>query len=220
MSENQTYSRLNPFVASVKERHRLSKSGSGKNTQHVTLDISGSGIVYQPGDSLGIYPTNDPHLVEWTIFAMRAKGDELIADKQGELHSLRTYLQKKANITEISRKVLQEVCGRQTNIEKKEALEHLLSEGQKEALKAYLAVHEVWDFLEENIEVHFSPEELCHLMMPLLPRLYSISSAQKVVGDEIHLTVAMLEYETNQTQRKGVCTHYICNLAPLNEKSV
>lgn len=220
MSENPTYSRLNPFLASVKERHRLTKPGSGKNTQHVTLDISGSGISYTPGDSLGIYPVNDPHLVEWTLFAMKAKGDESITDKQGETHALRSFLQKKANITEISRKLLTEVSERQNNAEKKVALQHLLSEGQKEALKEYLEVHEVWDLLEEHSEVHFTPQELCSLLMPLLPRLYSISSAQSVVGDEIHLTVAMLEYETNQTQRRGVCTHYVCNLVPLNEKSV
>lgn len=215
-----TYTRLNPFLASVKERYRLSKPGSGKNTQHVALDLSGSGIIYQPGDSIGIYPLNDPHLVEWTIFAMRAKGTEPITDRAGDVYPLREYLEKKANITEISRKVLNEVCRLQSNPQKKSKLEELLSDGQKEALKEYLATHELWDFLEENLEVHFGPEELCQLLMPLLPRFYSISSAQSVVGDEVHLTIAMLEYETNQTQRRGVCTHYLCNLAPLNERKV
>lgn len=220
MSENQIYSRLNPFIASVKERYRLSKPGSGKNTQHVTLDLSGSGIIYNPGDSIGIYPVNDPHLVEWTLFAMKAKGDEQVTDKHGQSFPLREYLYKKANITEISRKILNEMCQRQHHPQKKEKLEHLTSEGQKEALKEYLEIHEVWDFLEEHSEVHLSPQELCDLLMPLLPRFYSISSSQSTVGDEIHLTVAMLEYETNQTQRRGVCTHYLCNLVPLNEKSV
>lgn len=220
MNEGQIYSRLNPFIASVKERYRLSKPGSGKNTQHVTLDLSGSGITYNPGDSIGIYPLNDPHLVEWTLFAMKANGEERVMDKNGEPFSLREFFQKKANITEISRKLLTVVSQRQVNSLKKEKLEQLMSEGSKEALKEYLAIHEVWDFLEEHVEVHFTPQELCDLLMPLLPRFYSISSSQAVVGDEIHLTVAMLEYETNQTQRRGVCTHYLCNLVPLHEKSV
>jgi sulfite reductase (NADPH) flavoprotein alpha-component len=56
--------------------------------------------------------------------------------------------------------------------------------------------------------------------MPLLPRLYSIASAQEVVGNEAHLTVANLSYRTNHHIRRGVCTHYLCDLAPLGEKCV
>jgi sulfite reductase (NADPH) flavoprotein alpha-component len=55
------------------------------------------------------------------------------------------------------------------------------------------------------------------MLSPLLPRFYSIASSQLVVGDEIHLTVAGLRYNSNGHERFGVCTHYLCDLAPLNE---
>ena len=63
----------------------------------------------------------------------------------------------------------------------------------------------------------FSPQELVDLLMPLLPRFYSISSSQKYVGEEIHLTVAPTEYESNGHKRRGVCTHFICELAQLHD---
>lgn len=219
--QNNPYSRTNPFLAKVKERKRLSKAGSKKNTHHIVLDISGSNIHYHVGDSIGIYPTNDPDLVAWTLKALNATGDEPVMDKQGENPvKLKTFFEEKANITEISKKLLLEICNKQTNSEKKAKLEILLEDQNKDALKEYQATHELWDTLEENKEASFEIQELCNLLMPLLPRLYSISSAKKAVGDEVHLTVAMLEYESNQLLRRGVCTHYLCNLAPLNEAKV
>jgi sulfite reductase (NADPH) flavoprotein alpha-component len=112
------------------------------------------------------------------------------------------------------------VAERQTNLVKKHALETLLQESQREACKVYLVNHEVWDFLEANEEVCFSSQDLADLLMPLLPRFYSISSSQKFVGEEVHLTVAPLEYESNGQLRRGVCTHYLCSLAELHKPSV
>lgn len=219
--ENNPYSRTNPFIATVKVRERLSKAGSKKNTHYISLDISGSNIQYHVGDSIGIYPVNDPHLVTWTLRAMNATGDELVTDKQGENETtLKNFLERKANITEISKKFLIELAKKQTLLKKKALLESLLEDENKEALKEYQSTHELWDTLEENKEATFEIQELCNLLMPLLPRLYSISSAQNAVGDEVHLTVAMLEYESNQLLRRGVCTHYLCNLAPLDKPSV
>jgi len=218
--EKPIYSRTNPFLSSIRQRERLSKEGSKKNTYHLVLDLAGSGIHYNVGDSIAIYPLNDPHIVTWTLKAMNATGDELVVDKNGESWVLRKFLEHKANITEVSRKFITEVHGRQTNPEKKDKLEQLLSEHYKEELKHYLASHEVWGILEAHHEVVFSFQELCLLLMPLLPRFYSIASARNVVGEEVHLTIAMLEYETNSLPRRGVCTHYLCNLAPMHDKVI
>lgn len=211
------YTRTNPFLASIKERYSLCKPGSLKNTQHIALDLKGSEILYDVGDSIGIYPKNDPQLVEMTLQAIKAAGDEIVLDKHGEHPcSLRDFLTNKANITEASKKFLQELCYRQQNPTKKAYLEQLHSDEHKEALKVYLASHELWDLLQGHEEVVFAPQELCNFLMPLLPRLYSISSASQAVDNEVHLTVAKVEYQTNAQQRRGVCTHYLCQLAPMH----
>ena len=99
-------------------------------------------------------------------------------------------------------------------------MEFLSVEGQKELLKEYQAAHEIWDFLAENKEVHFMPEEFCHMLQPLLPRFYSIASSMSHVGNEVHLLVAELNYVTNGHERSGLCTHYLCRRASLNSSTI
>lgn len=214
---NHSYNRANPFMATIKERYCLCKPGSEKKTYHIVIDLSGSGINYEVGDSIGIYPQNDPEMVERNLRAMRATGNEEIFDKRTEKKwNLRQFLTTQANIVELSRKLVKEIHDRQTNLQKKQLLAHLHAEENKEALKAYIESHELWDLLEEHNEVQFSAQELCELLMPALPRLYSIASSRKAVGNEVHLTVAYLEYVSNGHKRRGVCTHYLCALAPMH----
>ncbi len=211
------YGKDHPFLASIKERRKLTKPGSGKQTYHIVLDLNDSHYKYRPGDSIGIHPLNRPELVERTINAMKSTGNEIVTDKQGEgNYILSEFLTQKANITDISRKFLGEITDRQTVQAKKDKLKALLEDGNKDQLKAYLGVHEVWDLLLDNPEAHFTPQEIINLLMPLLPRLYSIASSQKVVGDEVHLTVSRLSYESNNNERVGTCTYYLCDLAPLH----
>lgn len=209
-----SYSKQHPFPASIKERYTLSQPGSKKNTQHLVLDLRGSGIRYEAGDSLGIFPQHDSELVDKTLQVLKATGKEIIQSKQtGESITLVDYLTSKANITDISLKLFGEVAVRQPDADKKHHLKELCREDNREAYKAYLQKHEVWDFLAANEEVIFHLQELADLLMPLLPRFYSISSSQRFVGDEAHLTVAHFEYEANGHKRRGVCTHYLCQLA-------
>lgn len=215
------YNKQHPFFASVKERYRLSKPGSHKNTQHLTLDLRGSGLTYEAGDSIGVFPVHDRELVRKTLASAKATGHELILLKQTEvLLSFEEFLVTKGNITDVSPKLLREVYVRERDEDKKHQLGELLKEENRGELKEYLGKHEVWDFLESHPEVNFTPQELADLLMPLLPRFYSISSAQACVGEEVHLAVAPLEYEANGHKRRGVCTHYLCELSELHNPVV
>jgi sulfite reductase (NADPH) flavoprotein alpha-component len=218
---SEIYSKQHPFLASMKERYTVSKPGSKKNTQHIVLDLRGSGIRYEVGDSIGIFPQHDPDLIDRTLQALRVTGKEIIQDKQtGARISLVDYLTAKANITDISPKLLRAVAARQPDRDKKHLLEELQQESNREICKAYLQKHEVWDFLLANEEVALTPQELADLLMPLLPRFYSIASSQRFVGEEVHLTVAPLEYESNGHKRRGVCTHYLCQIVDLHTSVV
>lgn len=215
------YHKHNPFLASIKERYTLSKPGSLKNTQHLILDLKGSRITYEVGDSIGVYPRHDPDLVNKTLMALSATGQELIQVKQTqELISLKEFLTAKANITDISPKLFNEMLARQPDGDKKHELSQFLLEHNRQYFKSYLEKHEVWDFLLAHLEVSFKPQEIADLLMPLLPRFYSISSSQRFVGEEVHLTIAPLEYESNGHKRRGVCTHYLFELVELHRPVV
>lgn len=217
----QTYTKSNPFIAKVTERYSLSSPHSVKNTQHIVLDLNGSNIEYHVGDCIAICPDNDPDLVQRTLAALNCTGNEMVSDAQktGEW-PLREFFTKKANITEFSRKLVMEIAARHPHAEKKDQLNHLLEKGTRENFKQYVAQRELWKLLQEHPEVQFAPQELCHLLMPLLPRFYSIASSQKMVGNEVHLTVALVKYESDGTLRHGVATNYLVHIAPMHEAAV
>lgn len=213
----QQYDKHNPFLASIKERYWLSKPGSQRHTYHVVLNLAGSNLKYTVGDSIAIYPVNVPAVVERTILAMKANKDDHVTDKQGvNTYTLYEFLSNKANIADVSKKLIAETALRLPAGPKRDHLEWLLEDTNRDNLKSYIQLHQVWDFLDENSEANFSIQDLVNLLMPLLPRFYSIASSQMVVGDEIHLTVSQLQYTSNGHERYGVCTYYLCSLAPLD----
>ncbi len=219
MNSQTPHNRQHPFMASIKERYSLSKLGSKKETVHVIVDIEGSGLKYDVGDSLAVYPVNDAGLVERTLKALKATGDEIVQDKKGESVTFRQFLTSQANLKGITRKTVQKLIPH-LSIEYSAPLELLLEDGNKEALKEWMTSHELWDLLEHHPEVKFTPEEVVDLVMPLLPRFYSIASSQNAYPDEVHLTIAYLRYETRGISRVGVCTHYLCQLADLRHPVV
>src|SRR4051794_7430896 len=70
------YTRSNPFPAKLKVSRRMSSEDSEKDTRHFELDLTGWGLSFEVGDSVAVYPTNDPALVDEIIHALGAKGDE------------------------------------------------------------------------------------------------------------------------------------------------
>src|SRR2546426_7571395 len=72
------YTRANPFPARLVVNRRLSGPESGKDTRHFELDLTGWGLSFEVGDSLAVYPTNDPELVDEIIRTLGATGDEQV----------------------------------------------------------------------------------------------------------------------------------------------
>jgi sulfite reductase (NADPH) flavoprotein alpha-component len=87
------WSRTRPFEAEITERIRLSGSRSTSDTWHVELSLEGSGIEYEPGDSLGFIPRNDPALVDAVLNATGLAANA----------SLRTRLIEQYDITTLTR---------------------------------------------------------------------------------------------------------------------
>ena len=70
-----------PVEAVFRSAARLNGPDSEKDTRHVVLDISGCGLDYVPGDSFGLFPTNDPALADAVLAAMRAPPDFPVGGK-------------------------------------------------------------------------------------------------------------------------------------------
>src|SRR5690606_18180086 len=52
------FNRDRPFSAPLVETVKLNKNGSAKDVRHVVIDLAGSGLKYQVGDALGVFPVN------------------------------------------------------------------------------------------------------------------------------------------------------------------
>jgi sulfite reductase (NADPH) flavoprotein alpha-component len=53
-----------------------------------------------------------------------------------------------------------------------------------------------------------------------MPRLYSIASSPRVYPDEVHLTVAVVRYRTNERERVGVCSTFLADRAQVGRTPV
>jgi sulfite reductase (NADPH) flavoprotein alpha-component len=102
----------------------------------------------------------------------------------------------------------------------KEKLEALLQPGARQEMMDFLSHRELADLLEEFPGVRFSAQDLVDHLKRLVPRLYSIASSPMLFPDEVHLTVAVVRYRTNNRDRVGVCSTYLAERAPLHARAV
>lgn len=197
------YSRTNPFRAEVLENLNLNGRGSDRETRHVELSLEGSGLQYEPGDSLGVYPENHPRLVDELIEALGWNADESVpVGKNGEELSLREALLRYYEITVLTKPLLTQVAELTSNPE----LVKLLSAGQEAELRAYLAEHDLLDLVQDFNLKGVSARSLTALLRKIPARLYSIASSLKANPDEVHLTVRTVRYENQGRERYGVCS--------------
>jgi sulfite reductase (NADPH) flavoprotein alpha-component len=187
----------------------LCGEGSDKDTRHLEIDVTGWGLNYEVGDSLAVWPTNDPQLVKQILEALSATGEERVKGLKGET-TLREALFRDCRITQVTPKFLKAIAGRATAAP---LITELLDPSRKEDLDRYLWGMEVIDFMTEHPSIKFAPQEFVDLLSKLQPRLYSIASSLKAYPNQVHLTVDVVRYESHGRLRKGVCSSFLAERA-------
>ena len=203
------YTRSNPFPGKLVVNRRLSTPESEKDTRHFEIDLKGWGLSFEVGDSLAVYPTNDPELVGEIIHAIGAKGDEPVTAAKTQ-KGLREALLRDFSITQPTPKFLRAITERANS---STLLKDLMHAGRKEDLDRYLWGMEVIDFLNEHPSAKFSPEEFVGLLTKLQPRLYSVASSLRAFPDQVHFIVDVIRYESHGRERKGVCSSFMAERA-------
>ena len=204
------YSRKNPFSAKLAANRKLTGSGSAKDTRHFEIDLSGSGMNYEVGDSLGVLPKNNSALVQELLGVLGLSGEEMVVDTNGQPVSLREALTRFYVITEMDKKLLAAIAEKEPAAAKFTAM--VAPEGKAD-LEAYFYGREVIDVLLEYPAAKFTAEEFVKVLRKLQPRLYSIASSQKANPDSVHLAVAAVRYESQGRKREGVCSTFLTDRA-------
>jgi sulfite reductase (NADPH) flavoprotein alpha-component len=204
------YTRANPFPARLVVNRRLSGPESEKDTRHFEVDLSGWGLSFEVGDSLAVYPTNDPELVDEIIQTLGASGDEKVPRPRGEPTTLREALLRDYSVTQPTPKFLRAIAGRASAAP---TLTYLLAPDRKHDLETYLWGMEIIDFLLEHPSARFAPEQFVTLLTKLQPRLYSVASSLRAYPDQVHFIVDVVQYESHGRVRKGVCSSFLAERA-------
>lgn len=196
------YSRKNPFRAEVLENLNLNGRGSNKETRHLELSLEGSGLTYEPGDALGIFPENDPELVDMLLAELKWDPNATVTVDQGENLSLKEALTSYYEITVLTKKFIQQAAELIAN----EKLRELAAQENADQLKAYIAGRDLIDFVQDFGPIAAAPQEFVSILRKIPPRLYSIASSFAANPDEVHLTIGAVRYNTHGRDRKGVCS--------------
>lgn len=208
--EEPAYSRSNPFYAEVLQNINLNGRGSNKETHHLEISLAGSGLAYEPGDCLGVYPENHPRLVDEIIYVMGWNEKEPVPAPKGEEPvPLREALLRHYEITLLSRNLVEKVAELTGNAR----LRQLTRPGNEQELKSYIQGRDLLD-LAKDFELRGAPAaQIVPLLRKLPPRLYSISSSLKAVPDEAHITVSAVRYPLHGRTRFGVASVHLAERA-------
>jgi len=200
-----TYSRKNPFYAEVLENINLNGRGSNKETRHLELSIDGANFQFEPGDSVGIQPENSERLVDALLGALQFDPATEITIFD-ETMSLKNALQKKLEVTVLSKPVLEKIKSYTEHNEFSTLLE------ESNAWKNYAKGRDLLDVVEDFAPFTWSAQQFVDILRKIPSRLYSIASSQLANHDEVHLTISKVSYETNGRQRLGVCSGSVAEL--------
>ncbi|MEO1259453.1 MAG: assimilatory sulfite reductase (NADPH) flavoprotein subunit [Bacteroidota bacterium] len=205
-----TYTRKNPYGAEVLEKIQLNGRGSVKETWHIELSIEGSGLTYEAGDALGIWPDNPDRLVGQILKKTGFDASQNV-DYEGEMLSLGTVLKTKVELTNLTRDVLE----RHAEAGRFEKLKSLVADAN--ALQEYVWGRDVLDLLNE-FPHDYSATDFIRILRKLQPRLYSIASGGQAYPDEVHLTVGAVRYKTGRRKKEGAASTFLADRLAVGER--
>ena len=166
-------------------------------------------MTYEAGDALGVFPTNCPELVGEILRALGCRGTEPVPGRDGEV-MLHDALLRDYELTKIPSSLLQELARRTGDAQ----LVELTSPGVNGELTKFLWGREIIDLLLAFPAVRWAPAEFVRLLRKLSPRLYSISSSPRAHPGQVHLTTAVVRYQSLGRHRRGVCSTFLADRVP------
>ena len=176
--------------AEVTEHVNLNSSRSDKETIHLALAFDGVAPAYEPGDSLDLYAENDPATVDELLKLAGLAGDD----------KLRAEFISSRDITTLSLKAVQTYADQTGH----QYLKALIDAGEA---KEWIVGRQLIDLIA-MFPIALTAEHLRAVTRPLAPRAYSIASSRSEVGEEAHLLISAVRYDSHGRSRKGVASNY------------
>lgn len=195
------YTKKSPFTATLLESQKITGRDSVKDIRHIEISLEGSGIQYRAGDALGVWFKNDVALVSELLALLKLESAALV-NLSGEVFTLEDLLINQCELTQSYPSFVTAYAKFANSVELNTLLE------DKSVLREYLAKHQIIDIVRQ-FPAKVSPQELTDSLRRMTPRLYSIASSQAEVEDEVHLTVALVEYQAHGHNHQGGASSFL-----------
>ena len=203
-SNLKEYNRKNPYSAKLLSNRMLSGVNSNKEIMHYEIDLGDSGLKYEVGDSLSIFPTNKEDLVNKIIDRLGVEFDFV---PEGYENDIKMLLTEKFEILTPTKRLI-EYIAKNTNDKK---LKSIIDHNNNKELENYKWGMDVLDFMNINPNFKIDITDFLGLLKSLQHRTYSISSSLNKVKNEVHLTVSSVRWKKDSRNYNGVCSTFLAD---------
>lgn len=203
--EEEGYSKKRPYPSSLIDNFNLNGEGS-KETHHIALALAGSGLSYEVGDALGVYPENPSDVVDEIIAALPFKAGEVNLPS-GEEISFRDALIYHYDIGTLNKSIITKWQLRSGS----PYLRSLVEADDKKEWETFCWGRDLIDLVLDYPADFSDGEDFLSVLKKLQPRLYSIASSPNAHPDEVHLCVGIVRYDSLGRKRGGICSTYLAD---------
>ncbi|MCW1886225.1 flavodoxin domain-containing protein [Luteolibacter flavescens] len=202
------YSKKNPFPSPILTNYNLNGPGD-KQTNHLALSLEGSGLSYEVGDALGVFPKNPPSVVDEILAALPFNTKVSVPLPDGGEASLRDALISNYDIGTLNKSLIQKWQARSGS----PFLRSLVQADDKKAWDDFCWGRDLIDLVIDHPADFTDAEDFVAVLKKLQPRLYSIASSPNAHPGEVHLCVGIVRYESSGRKRGGICSTFLADRA-------
>lgn len=196
------YTKKNPYLAEVAVVQKITGRDSIKDVRHIEIALEDSDLQYRVGDALAVSFRNDPEAITAILARLDLDAQARVSVASGE-KSLQEALEEDLELTLSYPGFVEKYAALTDNAQ----LSGLLDD--RTAMFDYIADRQIYDIIHDH-PAPISAQQLVDCLRKIQPRSYSIASSQLEVDDEVHLTVATVEYDAFERAHLGGASGYLC----------
>ncbi len=206
--DGRIFHKHNPFSAKLLTNRNLTAEDSVKDIHHLEISLEGSDIKYQPGDLLGVWFENNPEEVDELLNLLSIKPDSTVK-VEGKSVSIRQALIENFELTQSQPRFVERYAALVSN----GSLNKIADD--TDTLRSFTSERQIFDIVREY-PARITADSLITCLRKLTPRKYSIASCQEAISNEVHVTIALVNYEAFGHQHYGGASGYLTHRVPVD----